>query len=165
LAEDFHLADELQSSSRAMSYFRSLAGVVFVSLAVGCAGASSAPTAPSTTVTVGQLDGTWNLVSIQLAGQGDQAAPSGATYTLTFAQGRLSTRVDCNVCGGEFALSGVTLTAGPALACTRAACPTMAFENEYTRLLGGSSVVTLSRDTLVLSSERGVMRFRRSLVV
>jgi heat shock protein HslJ len=77
-----------------------------------------------------------------------------------FAQGRLSTRADCNVCSGEFALSGQTLTAGPALACTRAACPTMAFENDYTRLLGGNSMIALSGDTLALSSERGVLRFR-----
>jgi heat shock protein HslJ len=147
-----------------MSYFRFLAGVALASLALGCAESSNTPTAPSTTtppLTVGQLDGTWNLVAIQLAGQGDQPAPFGATYTLTFAQGRLSTRVDCNVCSGAFALSETILTAGPALACTRAACPTMAFENEYTRLLSGNSAVALSGDTLVLSSDRGVMRFRR----
>ena len=158
------MADELHSSRSAMSYVRCFAGFVLASLALGCAGASSAPTSPSPAtpaLTVGQLDGAWSLVSIQPAGQADQVTPSGATYTLTFAQARLSTRVDCNVCSGEFALSGQTLTAGPMLACTRAACPTMAFENEYTRLLGGNSVVTLSGELLVLSSERGVLRFKR----
>jgi heat shock protein HslJ len=98
---------------------------------------------------------------MQPAGQSVQAAPAGATYTLTFADGRLSTRVDCNTCSGTFGLSGQTLTAGPALACTRAACPTMAFENEYTRLLAGDSTVTMSADTLVLSSSRGTLRYTR----
>ena len=41
-------------------------------------------------------------------------------------------------------LAGQTLTVGPSLACTRAACPTMAFENTYTSVLSGVSTVTLS---------------------
>ena len=71
------------------------------------------------------------------------------------------TRADCNLCNGTFTLLGHTLTAGPALACTRAACPTMAFENGYTSLLSGDSTVTLSSGALVLSSSRGVLRFTR----
>jgi len=136
------------------------------SLVVGCA-ESTAPTSPSSvssgsnTLTTDQLTGTWNLVSIQSAGQAEQTVPQGASYVLTFADGRLSTRADCNLCGGGFKLSGQTLTAGPALACTRAACPTMAFESTYTMLLSGDSTVTLSGNTLVLSSARGVLRFAR----
>ena len=115
----------------------------------------------SLALTADQLAGTWNLRSIQLTGQAEEATPPGTNYTLTFTDGRLSTRVDCNVCSGGFALSGRTLTAGPALACTRAACPTMAFENAYTGLLGGDSTVTLSDGMLVLSSSRGVLGFTR----
>lgn len=143
------------------------ASLLFVcSLAVGCAQSTSAPTAPSgitgsTTLTADQLAGTWQLVSIQPFGQSEQATPSTASYTLTFADGRLSTRADCNSCGGTFALSGQTLTAGPALACTRAACPTMEFESIYTRLLSGDSTVTLSDRGLLLSSGRGVLRLTR----
>ena len=136
----------------------SLASIVVVALlATGCAGSptapsssSGSPTSPgdqsplSGSPTVDQLAGTWNLQSIQPAGEAVQATPAGASYTLTFADGRLSTRADCNMCGGTFSLSGQTLTAGPAMACTRAACPTMAFESTYTRLLGGDSNVTLS---------------------
>jgi heat shock protein HslJ len=103
----------------------------------------------------------WTLASIQPAGQPAEARPAGATYTLMFADDRLSTRVDCNVCNGTFSLSGEMLTAGPALACTRAACPTMNFENAYVRLLSGDSRATLSGGTLVLSSTRGVLRFER----
>ena len=159
------MAEELRDLRLGMSYSRSLVAVVVTSLAIGCAGSSSA-TGPSSVsgrqaLTVDQLAGTWNLLSIRPAGQLDQATPAGASYTLTFTDGHLSTRVDCNVCSGEFALSGQTLAAGPTLACTRAACPTMAFENAYTKLLGGDSTVTLSDGTLVLSSTRGVVRFTR----
>jgi heat shock protein HslJ len=98
---------------------------------------------------------------MQPSGQVMQARPAGATYTLTFADDRLSTRADCNLCGGGFSLAGDTLTAGPALACTRAACPTMDFENTYTRLLSGESTATVSGEALILSSSRGVLRFER----
>ena len=131
--------------------------VILSALVVGCSESSSTATSPSS----GQLSGTWNVTSIQPAGQAEQAKPIGATYTLTFADGQLSTRVDCNVCSGGFSLSGRTLIAGPTLACTRAACSTMAFENAFTSVLTGESAVALASDTLVLSSSRGVLRFRR----
>jgi heat shock protein HslJ len=136
-------------------------------LAIGCADSSSAPTSPSSinggsnALTTDQLAGSWSLQSIQPAGRSEQAVPWGASYVLTFTNGRLSTRADCNICTGAFRLSGQTLTAGPAMACTRAACPTMAFESMYTSLLSGDSTVTLSGNTLVLSSARGVLRFSR----
>ena len=148
--------------------FYSLIGLIVVAsfATAACSSSPFTPTLPSsvsdsTALTADQLAGTWKLRSIQLTGQAEEATPPGANYTLTFTDGRLSTRVDCNVCGGGFALSGRTLTAGPALACTRAACPTMAFENAYTSLLGGDSTVTLSDGMLVLSSSRGVVGFTR----
>ena len=139
-----------------MNISRSFVFLAVVLLSGAC---SESPTSPS--LTTDQLAGTWTVVSIQLAGQGEQPAPAGAVYTLTFADGRLSTRADCNTCGGTFVLSGPTLTAGPGLACTRAACPTMAFENSYTGLLAGDSTATLSGSTLVLSSSRGTLRLSR----
>jgi len=148
-------------------------------LATGCTGSGSTPTSASSLFgsttspidrsplsaslapTVDELAGRWNLQSLQPAGDIGQTTPAGASYTLTFADGRLATRADCNMCGGAFTLSGQTLTAGPTLACTRAACPTVAFESTYTRLLGGDSTVTLLNGTLVLSSARGVLHFTR----
>jgi len=80
--------------------------VVAALLAMGCAGSASTPTAPSSpsgsptspvdppplsgspAPTVDQLAGTWNLQSLQPAGDVDQTTPAGATYTLTFADGR-----------------------------------------------------------------------------
>jgi heat shock protein HslJ len=150
-----------------MKVVRLLVSVVFVaSFAAGCSGSSPAPTSPSSAgsspdLTVSPFPGTWNLMSIQPAGEAEQARPSGASYTITFADGRLSTRADCNSCDGTYTLTGQTLVAGPSLACTRAACATMPFENAYTRLLAGESTVSLTGGTLVLASPRGVLRFTR----
>lgn len=149
--------------------FRSvLALVTFASLAViGCSESTSSPTSPSTStggslaLTADQLSGTWTLRSIQSRDGAEQAVPANATYTLTLAENRLSTRADCNVCSGAFTVAGRTLIAGPLLACTRAACATMDFEQEYVRLLAGDSTVTLSGNNVELASARGVLRFNR----
>ena len=71
----------------------------------------------------------------------------------------LATRADCNQCSGTIAVSGQTLTVGPNLACTRAACATMAFESLYTSILSGDHSVEVSGNTLVLSSARGRLAF------
>ena len=155
------------SCRRSMIILRSLVLLfAVISFAVGCSESPFSPTASESTSNALTLTGdtftvSWNLVSIQPAGQAQQATPAGTTYTIAFSDGRLSTRADCNTCVGSYALSGQTLTAGPALACTRAACPTIAFENTYTSLLSGDHTVTMSGDTLVLSSARGVLRFAR----
>ena len=131
-------------------------------VAAACSETPSSPTSTasgggSLALTTGQLTGTWTLTSAQPAGQSSQASP--AVYTIAFADGRISTRVDCNSCSGTFALAGQVLTVGPNLACTRAACPTMAFESLYTGILGGDHTAELSGGTLVLSSARGRLVF------
>ena len=112
-------------------------------------------------LTAAQVTGAWTLASIQPSGQSAQPTPSGAAYTLTLADGSLSTRADCNTCAGRYTLADKTLTAGPALACTRAACPTMAFESAYTSILSGESTVTTSPTALTLASSRGTLRYTR----
>jgi heat shock protein HslJ len=125
-------------------------------LAVGCT--TDPPSAP----TADQLAGAWRLVAMRPASaQSDVPAPANATYSVTFTDSRVSIRADCNTCNGVFSLSGQTLTAGPTLICTRAACPTMTFENTYTQILAGDSTVSLNGVTLVLSSSRGILRFTR----
>jgi heat shock protein HslJ len=134
------------------------AGLLLVaSLAAGCT--SSTPTSPA--LTAGDLSGTWNLSVIRAAGQPEQPKPAGAAYTLTFADTRVSVRADCNVCGGAFALSDRTITIGPAVACTRAFCPTNVFANAFETLLAGEHTVLVADNTLLLSSPRGALRFAR----
>lgn len=130
--------------------------VATVFLAAGC----DMLTGPSS-LTEAQLVGTWNLSSLQPGGQASQNVPAGATYTITLAEGTLSARADCNTCAGRYTLSGTTLTAGPALACTRAACPTAAFESVFTTILSGDSTVDGSATSMTLTSTRGTLRFSR----
>jgi heat shock protein HslJ len=103
----------------------------------------------------------WTLTSIQPAGRSRQDRPAEANYSITFSDGRLSTRADCNVCNGSFSVKDSTLTAASVLACTRAACPTMEFETAYTSLLSGDSNTVIAGNTLTLSSARGVLTFTR----
>jgi heat shock protein HslJ len=131
-----------------------------------CSSASSALTTPSsvggsTSLTSEQLSGEWTLTSIQPAGSAQQPAPASAIYSMTLDGEHVSSRVDCNRCGGQMRLTGTTLTLGPALACTRAACPTMDFETAYLSVLSGDSQASTDANTLTLSSQRGVLRFRR----
>ena len=115
----------------------------------------------STALTAGQIAGTWTLSSMQPAGEAEQSAPAGASYALVLADEHASTTADCNVCGGNLVVDGQTLTVGPLLACTRAACPTMAFENTYVSILSGASAARADANALTLTSSRGVLRFRR----
>jgi heat shock protein HslJ len=142
---------------------RGASGIVlalFAAYAVGCSSSSSSPVG-ATAVTADRLAGTWTLMSMRPAGQLEQGTPPGASYTLTLADGRSSTRADCNVCSGSLVLAAQTVTIGPLLACTRAACATMAFENVYVAILAGDSTASRDGDALTLTSPRGVLRFRR----
>lgn len=139
--------------------------LLVAALTAACAQSVTSPSAAQVAgpaSTTAQLEGTWTLASIQRAGDAKQDRPFSATYTLSFNEGRLSTRVDCNSCGGAYTVDGTTLTAGPNLACTRAACPTMAFENAYTGILSGDSRVVVTGSTLTLSSSRGELQFVRN---
>src|SRR5436190_11140919 len=140
--------------------------VLVAALTAACAQSVTSPTAvsmpPSAAYTAAQLEGTWTLVSIQPDGAAKQDRPFSSVYTLTFNQDRLSTRADCNTCGGSFSVNGSVLTAGPGLACTRAACPTMAFENAYTSMLSGDSNIVVSGSTLTLTSPRGTLQLVRN---
>lgn len=139
--------------------------LLVAALTAACAQSVTSPSAAQVAgpaYTTAQLEGTWTLAWIERPGEARQNRPFDATYTLSFSDGRLSTRVDCNSCGGSFAVNGTTLTAGPNLACTRAACPTMAFENTYTAILSGDSSVVVTGSTLTLSSSRGQLQFVRN---
>ena len=138
--------------------------LIAMSLAA-CSSDSTTPTSPSaisgsTSLTADALAATWRLQSIQKAGQPEQIAPAGADYTVTFTD-RLSLRADCNLCSSAYTINGSTLSVANAMACTRAACPTMAFEGEYTSLLTGDHTVTATATSMTWVSPRGTVRFSR----
>ncbi len=119
------------------------------------AGCSDTPTSPTS------IEGTWRIVSIRPASQAEQLAPVGALYQVTFADGQASVRVDCNTCTGRFTASGNTLTVGPTLACTRAACATAAFESAVVTLLSGEHQAATTLHNLTLTSSRGSLMLQR----
>ena len=87
--------------------------VVTASLALSCSDSPSGPNAPESVL------GSWELQSIQIAGEPVTSVDPGL-YTADFTmEGRVSARADCNRCSGSYAASGATLDIG-ALACTRA---------------------------------------------
>jgi heat shock protein HslJ len=126
--------------------------MVFVA---GCAGDS--PTSP----TSADLDGVWRIISIQPATQSVQLAPVGALYQVTLDAGRATVRVDCNVCTGGFTSDRNTLTVGPQLACTRAACETASYESAVLTLLSGDHQYATTLHNLTLTSSRGTVLLQR----
>jgi heat shock protein HslJ len=127
-------------------------------VAAGCA-SNVSPTIG--TISQAGLSGVWRLDLLQVWGLGAERTPAGATYTLTFSDDRVSARADCNVCNAAFTLQGDSLQVSSLLACTRALCPTQAFEARYTRILDGDSRVEVSGATMSLISARGLLRFTR----
>ena len=147
---------------------RSIALIVFVNaISIGCASSAALPTS---TICLQRFNGVDDRAVYrrlatgsrwQTVGHAAQSAPVDASYSLTFADGRIAARADRNSCSSAFSLSGTKLTLSSAMACTRAACPTMQFESVYTSLLTGEQTVAINGNTLVLSSERGSLNFVR----
>ena len=121
----------------------------------GCS--DDSPTSP----TAESLEGVWRIISIQPPSQPVQAAPTGARYQVGFEEERVFVRVDCNTCTGPFTVNGNTLTVGPNLACTRAACETASYESAVIAMLGGEHQMAMTTHNLTLTSSRGTMLLQR----
>ncbi len=127
-------------------------------LLAGC----STPASPTIgTISVDGLSGVWRVELLQTTGVGAVLAPSTATYTVTLSGTTLAARADCNACTASFTLLGDSLNVSPALACTKALCPTQSFETQFTQILSGESTVVVQGDLVLLVSARGQLRLRR----
>ena len=132
--------------------------IALMSIVLILAGCSdNTPASPTT----GSIEGVWRIISIQPASQPVQTAPVSAQYQIEFDDSRVALRVDCNTCNGPFTLSGGTLTIGPVLACTRAACATAAYESAVVSLLAGDHQVSATLHNLTLTSSRGSVLLQR----
>lgn len=131
--------------------------IVLVSLLGGIGCSEDSPTSP----TPASVDGVWRIISIQSASQAVQTAPVGVRYQIGFENERAFLRVDCNTCTGPFTFNGATLTIGPTLACTRAACATASYESAVLSLLGGAHQVAATTHNLTLTSSRGTVLLQR----
>lgn len=123
---------------------------------LGAIGCSDNPTSPTAS-----LEGVWRILSIQRPPQAVETAPVGVIYQVSFDDGRVSLRVDCNTCAGPYTASGSTLTIGPVLACTRAACGTASYEGAVVSLLNGEHQMASTLHNLTLSSSRGTVLLQR----
>jgi heat shock protein HslJ len=130
--------------------------VVLGLLAVGLAGCESVA-GPSAT----DLQGHWQLVSLQEPGQPQVAAPAGATFSADFgSDGRVSLVADCNRCNSSYVAGGATLQVGN-MACTRAYCTTAPLDTRFAALVQSAQAWRVGSDELELSSPEGTLRLRR----
>ena len=134
---------------------RGTIALIVVLAAAGCT--ADAPTSP----TQASLEGTWRIISIQPPSQPVQTAPVGVRYQVAFDNGLTFLRVDCNTCTGSFSSNQGTLTIGPSLACTRAACATASYESAVVALLSGDHQMSTTLHNLTLSSSRGTVLLQR----
>lgn len=125
-------------------------------LAVGLA-ACEGFTGPSKS----SLEGRWELVSLQPAGQPAVPAPAGASFNAEFGtDGRLSLAADCNRCGSTYEAGSGTLSVG-LMACTLAYCPTAPVDTQFSGLVQASQNWRLDNGELELRSAEGTLRLRR----
>jgi heat shock protein HslJ len=126
--------------------------VLVAALAVSCSDSPSGPNEPESIL------GSWDLQSIQIAGQPATSVESGR-YTADFtADGHVSARADCNRCSGDYSSSGATLDIG-VLACTRAYCGDESFFDEYALALDGALSFQRTSTGLQIRHAGGTLRF------
>lgn len=102
--------------------------------------------------------GSWELRSIQIAGQPAASVEAGR-YTAEFsADGRLTVRADCNQCSGSYSTSGTTLEIG-VLACTRAYCGDESFFDDYSTGLDAATGFQRSGERLAIRYGSGSLVF------
>ncbi|HEY7819060.1 MAG TPA: META domain-containing protein [Vicinamibacteria bacterium] len=120
--------------------------------ASSCADTLSAPSVPDGVV------GSWELRSLQLAGQPAVTVEPGR-YTADFtADGSLTVRADCNRCSGSYSSSGSSLEIDE-LACTRAYCGDASFSDLYSLGLDGAVSFQRSGASLAIRYGSGSLLF------
>ena len=130
--------------------------VVAPSSDAGQAVGSAPPAALSVTNTL------WKLQSFQPSGSASIPVSNPERFTMELqTDGRMSVRADCNRCATGYSISGETLTVGPNAACTRAACASAPFDQQYVSALIGATTARVSGDTLECLSPLGILRFKR----
>lgn len=124
---------------------------------VGCSDGDSltSPTSPS------QLDGTWRLIRMMTSEGVHNEELAAGRFNVTFTDGTLQAKADCNLCNGPAGLSGATLTVGP-VACTRAACDSAPLDTRFANLLDGTFTVRVNATLLQLNDAQGnELRFQK----
>ena len=122
------------------------------------AGQAAGSATPALTLT-GTL---WKLQSFQRSDSTSVPVSNPSPFTLELgADGRMSVRADCNRCSATYSQTGDTFAVDPRFACTRAACSSAPFDQEYLTALAGTTIARVSGETLECVSAQGVLRFAR----
>ena len=106
--------------------------------------------------------GAWQLEWIRLLDGRIVPVPDPSKYVLELSDaeaGHAHIQADCNVCNGNYEVSGSKLMFG-VMGCTLAECGPDSFEETYRSALGATSTYVRDRDTLTLVYDGGWMRFR-----
>ena len=141
--------------------------LLIVGCATACTRSITSPSADPTPagpapVPITITETIWKLRSFQPSGSTKVAVPNPESFTLELrADSKMSVRADCNRCATGYSISGETLTVGPNAACTRAACSSAPFDQQYVSALIGATTARVSGDTLECLSPLGILRFKR----
>ncbi len=110
----------------------------------------------------GPPGGTWRLVAIQRPAAAEEPVAAEPSYTVAFADGRLSGLAHCNRYSGGYEQAGPGKIKVLPMAATLMACPGESLGSEFLRALGGVSSYELRGDRLLLDyGDGGMLAFKR----
>lgn len=136
-----------------IAHSRLLAFTAALAVTMAC---DSNPLAPSDII-----GGKWRLVSIVDTGSTPTTIDDPSKYTLEFQQeGRVGVKSDCNTCGGQFSLSGSSISIGP-VTCTKVFCGDTSRDRDFTRALDTARSVSLDDNELTILSDGVRLTFVR----
>ena len=132
---------------------------------IGCETQETPLTAPDTDP--GNPVGSWVLQSFERSDGSVVPVPEPGQYTLDLGEdGRAHIRADCNVCNGDYDVTGSSLSFGlivecaRASGCTLAACAPGSLEWDYLQALGSTSMFQVTGNSLALAYDGGVLKFQ-----
>jgi len=104
--------------------------------------------------------GSWVLQSFERSDGSVVPVPEPEQYTLDLGEdGRAHIRADCNVCNGDYDVTGSSLSFG-LMGCTLAACAPGSLERDYLQALGSTSMFQVTGNSLALAYDGGVLKFQ-----
>ena len=125
---------------------------------IGCETNRTPLTAPDTDP--GNPVGSWVLQSFERSDGSVVPVPEPGQYTLDLGEdGRAHIRADCNVCNGDYDVTGSSLSFG-LMGCTLAACAPGSLERDYLQALGSTSMFQVTGKSLALAYDGGVLKFQ-----
>jgi heat shock protein HslJ len=128
---------------------------VMAAASVGAGCGSAVMTGPSSVT-----GAAWKLQSIQTS-TGTIAISRPDNFTVTFGDdSKLGIKADCNVCGGNYSLSGGGLSISQTF-CTLAYCGDTSNDRQFMDVLNNATSIGVAGSELTIGSTKGIARFTR----